>query len=78
MIEQAIPAAIAIVTGGTILIKRGQSRIHTLDRRLDNVELRMVENYVSKKEFGSAMLRMEGHLVRMEEKLDRLVEKIKI
>ena len=74
MIEQAIPAAIAAITGGAVLFNRVHNRMHTLDRRIDNLELRVVESFVTKGDFNIALNRMEGHMVRIEEKLDALVD----
>ncbi len=75
MIEQAVPAVIALVTGGAVLLNRVHNRIHGLDRRIDNLELRVVESFVTKGDFNNALTRMESHLIRIEEKMDKLVEK---
>ena len=75
MIEQAIPVAIALVTGGAVMFNRVHNRIHTLDRRIDNLELRVVESFVPKSEFVAAMVRMEEHMLRIENKLDEIVRK---
>ena len=75
MIEVLIPAVVAAITGGGVLISRIHSRIHDLDRRVDGVELRMAEEYVNKSDFNSSVLRMEQHLVRIEDKLDAFIRK---
>ena len=75
MIEQAIPLVIAIATGTGVLFNRVHTRMHALDSRIDKLELRMVESFVPKTEFGQAMERVELHMLRIEEKLDKLVEK---
>jgi len=75
MIEQAIPLVIAAITGGGVLLNRVHSRMHALDSRIDKLELRMVESFVPKTEFGQAMERVELHMLRIEEKLDKLVDK---
>ena len=75
MIEQVVPIIIAAVTGGAVLINRMHNRIHVLDSRVDKLELRMVESFVPKTEFGQAMERVELHMLRIEEKLDKLVDK---
>ena len=75
MIEVIIPAVIAVVTGGGVLISRIHTRIHDLDRRVDGVELRMAEEYVNKSDFNSSVIRMEQHLVRIEDKLDTFIRK---
>ena len=51
---------------------RLHGRIHELDKRIDAVELRVAEDYVSKEDLVQMMDRVEGHLVRLENKLDKL------
>ena len=46
-----------------------------MDKRIDKVELRMAEAYVSKNEFIRGLNSMESHMIRIEEKLDKLVAK---
>ena len=54
------------------LFTRLINRIHELDRRVDGVELRVAEKYLSKEDFSSALERVEQHMVRIENKIDRL------
>ena len=75
MFEQAVPAVVAIITGGGFLFNRVHHRINDLDKRIDKIELRIAESYVSKGEFVRGIESMELHMMRIEEKLDRLVEK---
>ena len=75
MIESIISAAVAVVTGGAVLTSRLHSRIMELDKRIDNVELTMVKCYVSKADFERTLERVEGHMQRIEIKLDKLVER---
>ena len=75
MIEAGVAVAIGLVTGGGFLFSRIQTRMHDLDRRIDKVELRVAEAYVTKSDFNVALHRMEDHMVRIEEKLDALVNK---
>ena len=75
MIEQLVPITIALVTGTGVLFNRVYSKLNDVDRRIDAVELRVAESYVSKTDFNNALVKMEGHMVRIEEKLDKLVEK---
>ena len=72
MIEFGLPIVIAAVTGLSAITTRLHNRIHELDRRVDGVELRMAEKYLSKEDFASALERVEQHMVRIENKLDRL------
>ena len=72
MLETVIPLGVALATGFSILISRIHSRVHELDKRVDGVELRVAENYLTKSEFSGALERVEQHMVRIENKLDRL------
>ena len=72
MIETVIPLGVALATGFSILISRIHSRVHELDTRVDGIELRVAENYLTKSEFSGALERVEQHMVRIENKLDRL------
>ena len=72
MIEAVIPIAVATATGFSVLITRIHSRVHELDRRVDKFELKIAEDYLTKSDFSSALDRVETHMVRIENKLDRL------
>ena len=73
--EQVVPIIIAIVTGTGVLFNRANHRITVLDNKVDRLELKLVETYTPKQEFTAAMLRMEDHLIRIEDKMDVLVNK---
>lgn len=75
MIEAGISVAVAVVSGVGILFTRVNSRVTDLDRRIDTFELRIAENYVPKTELSSALERVEAHMIRIENKLDALVNK---
>tara|TARA_B100001778_G_C18587202_1_gene630467 strand:- start:1516 stop:1743 length:228 start_codon:yes stop_codon:yes gene_type:complete len=72
MLEFVLPAALAAVTGLSVLTSRMYNRIHELDKRIDQVELRVAEQYVSKADLEGMIDRVEGHLIRLENKLDKL------
>jgi len=73
MIEALIPVAVAAATGFSVLIRGLYTRVHDLDNRVDTFELRVAENYVSKESFNSALERVEAHMIRIENKIDKLV-----
>ena len=73
MIESIVSAAVAVITGGAVLTSRLHTRIMELDKRIDQVELGMAQSYVSKADFQRTLERVEGHMVRIENKLDELV-----
>jgi hypothetical protein len=72
MVETLIPVAVAAATGFSVLIRGLYTRVHDLDSRVDTFELRVAENYVSKESFNNALERVEAHMIRIENKLDKL------
>lgn len=74
MIELILPASLAAISGGFIWMARNDKRIRDLDRRIDQVELRMAEEYVSKSSFQHAVNRIENQLIRMEDKIDTVMQ----
>ena len=72
MLETLIPLGVAAATGFSVLIRGLYTRVHDLDRRVDNFELRVAETYLSKTEFRVAIERVEAHMIRIENKLDKL------
>lgn len=72
MLEIGVTLAIAAVTGVAAVTSRLQGRILELDKRVDQVELRVAEQYVSKSDLEGMLDRVEGHLIRLENKLDKL------
>ena len=75
MIEAGITLGVALVSGVGILFTRVNQRVHDLDKRIDIFELKIAESYVPKTELSSALDRVEGHMVRIENKLDALINK---
>ena len=72
MIEPFVPILVAVGTGCAVLTSRIHARINLLDSKVDKIELRIVQEYVTKNDFNSALNRMEAHLVRMEDKIDAI------
>ena len=73
MIEALIPVVVASATGFSVLIRGLYTRVHDLDSRIDVFELRVAENYVSKESFNNALERVEAHMIRIENKIDKIV-----
>lgn len=73
MIESIISAAVAVITGGAVLTSRLHGRIMELDKRIDQVELGMAKSYVNKSDFEKMLDRVEDHMIRIETKLDKIV-----
>ena len=74
MIEPFVPIFVAVGTGFAVLTSRIYNRISMLDSKVDKIELRIVQEYVTKGDFNNALTRMEGHLIRMEDKLDAIAK----
>ena len=75
MIEAFIPALVAVATGVAVLFNKVNHRVTQLDTRVDKLELKLVESFTTKTDFSAAMVRMEEHMIRIEDKLDKLVDK---
>jgi uncharacterized coiled-coil protein SlyX len=80
--ESVVAAVIAIIAGGAALNNRIHNRIGNvhdrisgLDRRIDNLELTVAQEYVSKSDLAALVSRMEDHMIRIENKLDQIVLK---
>ena len=73
--EAAVTILIAALSGLGVLHGRLHGRIHELDRRIDSVEVKIAEEYVSKGDLSGMLDRVEGHMVRIENKLDKLMFK---
>ena len=71
--EAAVTAIIAALSGLGVLHGRLHSRIHELDRRIDQIEVKVAERYVSKDCFEVSVKRLEDHMARVESKLDTLL-----
>ncbi len=72
MFETLVTAGIAALTGMSIVTQRLHGRINELDKRVDEVQLRIAQDYVTKGELSAIMERMEAHLIRIEEKMDKI------
>ena len=75
MIEATVSAGIALVAAMAALTTRINNRINDVDRRVDGVELLVVRDYVRRSEFIVMQSKIEQHMVRIEEKLDRMLER---
>ena len=75
MLETVVPIALAASTGFSVLISRLHSRVTALDNRIDRFELRVASDYVSKTDLNEIVDRVEAHMVRIENKLDKIIYK---
>ena len=74
MLEAAIGLSTALVTGMAVLTQRLHNRINELDTRVDQVALTLAQDYVSKQDLNEMLQRIEGQMIRIENKIDRIVE----
>tara|TARA_E500000318_G_C3462943_1_gene173402 strand:- start:63 stop:293 length:231 start_codon:yes stop_codon:yes gene_type:complete len=72
--EALVAGIIAAVTGLGAITTQVYRRINELDKRIDAVELRVAERYVSKEELSEVLNRIDSHVARIDSKLDRLIE----
>lgn len=72
MWEAGIAIGVATITGVSALTNRIYARVSELDKRVDKIELRIAEQYVSKKDLSEVLDRMETHMIRIENKLDKI------
>jgi uncharacterized coiled-coil protein SlyX len=75
MLEAVIPVLIAGATGFSVLISKLHSRVSVLDSRIDKFELRVASDYVSKTDLNEIVDRVEAHMIRIENKLDKIIYK---
>jgi len=75
MLEAVVPVAVAAATGISVLFTRLHSRVNALDNRIDKFELRVASDYVSKTDLNEIVDRVESHMIRIENKLDKIIYK---
>jgi uncharacterized coiled-coil protein SlyX len=75
MMEVIAPVAIAILSGLGVVTQRLHNRITYLDDRIDRIELRIASDYVTKTDLNDMVERVEQHMVRIENKLDKIIIK---
>lgn len=77
MIEAIITGSITLILGiggGVISVSgRSSNRMNSIDKRIDDIELRLAEKYVPRQELARALQKMEDHMIRIETKLDQIV-----
>lgn len=78
-IEAAVTAVLAALAGMASITNRLHTRINhvhdrlsEMDRRVDGIELRIAEKYVSKADLAAIIKSVEDHMIRIENKLDQL------
>ena len=74
MVEATVAGVIAVIAGGYTVIQAAHRRITSVDSRLDRMELGLARDYVTRQEFFKEHTKLEEHMIRIEEKLDRMLE----
>lgn len=67
--------AAAVIAGGYSVVQALHRRVTNVDTRLDRVELSLARDYVPRSEFVASQAKLEEHMVRIEAKLDRMLER---
>ena len=73
MPEIIVPIIIAMATGFGVFGQKIHNRITDLDKRIDGIQLRVAQEYVAKVDLAEVVDRVEQHMIRIENKLDRIV-----
>ena len=72
MLEAIVPVTIAALSGLGVMFSRTSTRFHEHDKRMDGIELKVAERYITRAEVSETMKRFEQHFVRIEQKIDNL------
>ena len=75
MVEAAVATTLAVIGGGYGLFQALHRRVTTVDSRIDHIELLVARDYVTRAEYLATQAKLEGHMIRIEEKLDRMLER---
>ena len=75
MTEVGVTVAIAILSGLGVVTNKLNTRINHLYQKLGEVELRVATTYVTKSDLSEMIERVEGHMERIENKLDKIIYK---
>ena len=75
MVEAAVAGALGLIAGGYTIIQALHRRVTVVDTRLDRIELALARDYVPRSEFIASQEKLEGHMIRIEAKLDRMLER---
>lgn len=78
MVEAAVTVLIAAFSGLGILHTRHMARMHELDRRVDAIEVKMAEKYVTKDCFETTYQIQNGNVERLSDKFDEKLDQVMI
>ena len=75
MVEAVVAGSVAVIAGGYSVVQALHRRVTNVDTRLDRIELSLARDYVPRSEFVASQAKLEEHMVRIEAKLDRMLER---
>ena len=75
MVEAIVAGSVGVVAGGYSILQALHRRVTHVDTRLDRIELSLAKDYVPRTEFLASQGKLEEHMIRIEEKLDRMLER---
>jgi len=75
VVEAAVAGALGLIAGGYTIIQAMHRRVTVVDTRLDTIELTLARDYVPRSEFMASQEKLEEHMIRIESKLDRMLER---
>lgn len=75
MVEAWVAASVAVIGGGYSVVQALHRRISHIDSRLDRIELNLARDYVPRAEYMASQEKLEEHMLRIEAKLDRMLER---
>lgn len=73
MIEAGITATVALIAGFATLQQKLHHRITKLDDRIDNMQLTVAKDYVTKSDLKLTLEKLESHMIRIEGKIDDFI-----
>lgn len=73
MLEAGVALSTAVITGMAVLTQKVHNRITEVEKRVDGIALDMAQRYVTKYELSELVERVENQMMRIEDKLDRIV-----
>ena len=75
MVEAWVGGTVAAIGGAYTVIQALHRRVSNVDTRLDRIELSLARDYVPRSEFVASQAKLEEHMIRIETKLDRMLER---
>jgi len=74
VVEALVTGGLAVIAGGYSIVQALHRRVTTVDTRLDRIELSIAKDYISRQEYVADQSKLEEHMIRIENKLDRFIQ----